>query len=292
MAPGPDSVSIRYSTRWGSLEAMTYFEWVSRPELRDPVAIIAFSGWGDAGDASSDAARFLLSEDEAREIGHFDPDPFFDFQVNRPVVSLDDDGVRSITWPTIELTAVRMTERDLVIVIGDEPNYNWKRFVSELCEVLAELGVETAIAMGAFAGQVAHTIPVPVIGSSASARLVAQYGLLPSRYEGPTGIVGVLTDALGKAGIDTISLWAAVPHYLANQTYPPGVEALVRKAAEIAGLTVDVSRLQGRSAAFRRRIEAALDESDELADYVRELEAEGLEGEDLVDEIERYLRDV
>lgn len=275
---------------------MTYFEWASRPELRDPVAIIAFSGWGDAGDASSDAARFLLSEHETEEIGYFDPDPFFDFQVNRPVVSLDDDGTRSITWPTIEVSAVRLGGRDVVVVLGDEPNYNWRRFVDELCDVLAELGVDTAIALGAFAGQVAHTIPVPVIGSSASAGVVAKYGLLPSRYEGPTGIVGVLTEALTDAGFDTISLWAAVPHYLANQTYPPGVEALVRKAAEIAGLDLELDNLQARSASFRRRIEAALDESEELADYVRELEAEGMDepdsGEDLVDEIERYLRDV
>lgn len=275
---------------------MSNFDWVSRPELADPVAIIAFSGWGDAGDASSDAARFLLSEYDAHTIGQFDPDPFFDFQVNRPVVSMDDDGSRTITWPTIELMAVRVAERDLVVVLGEEPNYNWKLFVDELCQLLAELGVEAAIAMGAFAGQVAHTLPVPVIGSSASARLIARYGLLPSEYEGPTGIVGVLTESLAKAGTDTISLWAAVPHYLANQSYPPGVEALVRKTAEIAGLHLDVSRLQARSASFRRRIEAALDESEELADYVRELEAEGMEepdsGEDLVDEIERYLRDV
>lgn len=275
---------------------MTSFEWVSRPKLRNPVAVLAFSGWGDAGDASSDAARFLISEYETRTIGRFDADPFFDFQVNRPVVSLGDDGVRSITWPTTELVAIRLQERDVVVVLGDEPNYNWKRFVNELCGLLVELGVETAIALGAFVGQVAHTVPVPVIGSSTSPRLVATHGLLPSRYEGPTGIVGVLTQALGNFGIDTISLWAAVPHYLSNQTYPPGVEALIRKATEIAGLEVDLHRLQRRSAAFRRRIEAALDESDELADYVRELEAEGMEGidsgEDLVDEIERYLRDV
>lgn len=275
---------------------MPTFEWVSRPALRDPLAVLAFSGWGDAGDASSDAARFLVSEFDAETIGRFDSDPFFDFQVNRPVVSLDDSGVRSISWPTTEISSVELPERDVLVVIGDEPNYNWKRFVGELCDALLEMGVDTAISLGAFVGQVAHTLPVPVVGSSSSARMVATHGLLPSRYEGPTGIVGVLTQALANCGIDTISLWAAVPHYLSNQTYPPGVEALVRKVSEIAGLTVDPGRLQRRSAAFRRRVEAALNESDELAEYVRDLEAEGMDeeesAEDLVDEIERYLRDV
>lgn len=275
---------------------MTTFEWMSRPALRNPVALIAFSGWGDAGDASSDAVRYLVAEFEAETIGRFDTDPFMDFQVNRPVVSVDSEGVRSISWPTTEMLVVHLPERDLVVVIGDEPNYNWKRFVNELCGTLVEVGVEEAILLGAFVGQVAHTIPVPVVGSSSSTRMIATHGLLPSRYEGPTGIVGVITQTLGNYGIDTISLWAAVPHYLSNQAYPPGVEALIRKATEIAGLSVDVKPLERRSAAFRRRVEAALDESEELADYVRQLEEEGMEdeesGEELVDEIERYLRDV
>jgi proteasome assembly chaperone (PAC2) family protein len=275
---------------------MTTFEWMSHPKLRDPVGLIAFSGWGDAGDASSEAARYLVGEFEAETIGRFDSDPFMDFQVNRPVISLDSEGVRSIAWPTTEMLVIHLEERDVVIVIGDEPNYNWKRFVNELCGALVEIGVDEAILLGAFVGQVAHTIPVPVMGSSSSARIVATHGLLPSRYEGPTGIVGVITQTLSNYGIDSVSLWAAVPHYLSNQSYPPGVEALIRKATEIAGLSIDVKPLERRSAAFRRRVRAALDESEELADYVRQLEEESMEtdesGEDLVDEIERYLRDV
>jgi hypothetical protein len=275
---------------------MTTFEWISRPTLRDPIALLAFSGWGDAGDASSDAVRYLVAEFEGETIGRFDSDPFFDFQVNRPVVSLDDSGVRSITWPTTELLVVHLPERDAVVVIGEEPNYNWKRFVNELCSTLTELGVTKAISLGAFVGQVAHTLPVPVMGSASSAGMIGAHGLLPSRYEGPTGIVGVISHALANCGIDSVSLWAAVPHYLSNQSYPPGVEALVRKASEIAEFAIDEQALDRRSRIFRRRVQAALDESDELADYVKQLEEEGLEpddsGEELVDEIERYLRDV
>ncbi len=275
---------------------MTTFEWMSRPQLRNPIALLAFSGWGDAGESSSDAARYLIAEHEAETIGRFEPDPFFDFQVNRPVVALDDEGVRSISWPTTEVLVVRLPERDVVVVMGEEPNYNWKRFVNELCNALVELGVGTAVTMGAFVGQVAHTLPVPVVGSSSSTGMVAAHGLLPSRYEGPTGIVGVINQALANHRIETVSLWAAVPHYLSNQAYPPGVEALITKACEIVGLAIDMTPLQRRSAEFRATIDAAVVESEELAEYVRELEAEGMvsgeRGDDLVEEIERYLRDV
>lgn len=281
---------------------MSTFEWTRRPALRNPVALLAFTGWGDAGESATEAVRYLVDNHDAETIGRFDSDSFFDFQVNRPVVSLDEAGVRTITWPTTEILAIKLPRRDLVVVIGDEPNYNWKRFASDLSDVLIELGATTAVTMGAFVGQVAHTLPVPVVGSSSAPGMVAAHGLLPSRYEGPTGIVGVLTQTLVTKGLDACSLWAAVPHYLSNQPYPPGVEALLRKATDIAGISVDISDLEERATDFRESVDAAVDGSDELSDYVRQLEAESLDeddgeegigevGEDLVEEIERYLRD-
>src|SRR5690606_6413982 len=176
---------------------MSAFEWIARPKLRDPIALLAFSGWGDAGDASGDAARFLVSEFEAETIGRFDSDPFIDFQVNRPVVSVDSDGVRSITWPTTEILVVHLPERDVVAVIGEEPNFNWKRFVSELCSILVELGVDKAISLGAFVGQVAHTVPVTVVGSSSSTRRVHAPGRLPLPLYGTYGDLGALYTAPG-----------------------------------------------------------------------------------------------
>lgn len=274
---------------------MATLEWLKRPVLREPIALLAFTGWGDAGESSTDAARFLVASHDAETIGRFDSDSFFDFQVNRPVVSLDESGVRSITWPTTEILVVRLDGRDIVVVLGEEPNYNWKRFVAELGDALVELGVKTAVTLGAFAGQVAHTVPVPVVGSASSAGTIAAHGLLPSRYVGPTGIVGVLNSTLAGRQIQVISLWAAVPHYLSNQAYPPGVEALLRKAGEIVGFDVELDDLTERSEEFRSNVDAAVHESDELADYVRQLETEGMEDEDdgdeLVEEIERYLRD-
>ncbi len=274
---------------------MATLEWLKRPILREPIALLAFTGWGDAGESSTDAARFLVASHDAETIGRFDSDSFFDFQVNRPVVSLDESGVRSITWPTTEILVVRLDERDVVVVLGEEPNYNWKRFVAELGDALVELGVKTAVTLGAFAGQVAHTVPVPVVGSASSSGTITAHGLLPSRYVGPTGIVGVLNSTLATRQIQVISLWAAVPHYLSNQAYPPGVEALLRKAGEIVGFDLEMDDLTERSEEFRSNVDAAVHESDELADYVRQLETEGMEdeedGDELVEEIERYLRD-
>ncbi len=273
---------------------MPILEWLKRPTLREPVALLAFSGWGDAGESSTDAARFLVASYDAETIGRFDSDSFFDFQVNRPVVSLDESGVRSITWPTTEILVVRLEDRDIVVVLGEEPNYNWKGFVAELGDALVGLGVKTAVTLGAFAGQVAHTVPVPVVGSASSSGTITAHGLLPSRYVGPTGIVGVLNQTLTSRQIQVISLWAAVPHYLSNQAYPPGVEALLRKAAEIVGFTLEMDDLTERSDEFRSNVDAAVYESDELADYVHQLETEGMEDEDdgdeLVEEIERYFR--
>ncbi len=274
---------------------MKSLEWLSRPHLRQPTAILAFTGWGDAGESSTDAARHLVASYQAETVARFESDPYFDFQVNRPIVALDEAGVRSIAWPTTELLVVRLDDLDLVVVLGEEPNYRWKKFVTELGDALTELGVKTAVTIGAFVGQVAHTLPVPIVGSSTSGRVVTQHGLLPSRYEGPTGIVGVLNQALEARGIETVSLWAAVPHYLSNQAYPPGVEALLRKSADVIGVNFDTSELERQSSEFRATVDAAVDESDELADYVRQLETDAMDSEDpaedLVQEIEQYLRD-
>lgn len=275
---------------------MPTLEWLSTPTLRNPYAILAFSGWGDAGDSSTDAARHLIEVHDAETVARFDADRYFDFQVNRPVVTLDESGVRSIKWPSTEIMVANIGDQDVVVVLGEEPNFNWKRFVGELGDALVSLGVRTAVTLGSFAGQVPHTVPVPVVGSASATGTIAAHGLLPSRYVGPTGIIGVLSQTLSNRNIDTISLWAAVPHYLSSQSYPPGSEALLRKASEILGFNLDVADLEGKSYEFRNDVDAAVDESDELADYVRLLEAEGMdpdeESDDLFEEIERYLRDV
>lgn len=273
--------------------------WEQRPNLRDPIAILAFEGWGDAGESSSMAVRHLIDEFEADRLAVIDSDDFFDFQVRRPDIELDHEGTRAVVWPETEIWAVRPfgSERDLVLITGHEPHTRWKAFCRDVVTVLDTLGVSIAVTMGAFVGQVPHTLPVPLVGSSSRPDLLERHSLFTSGYEGPTGIVGVLNSFLNDSGYETVSVWAAVPHYLSNQEYPPGGLALLEKVLEIMDLRIDVSELTIASADFRQQVDDALADS-EIVDYVQELESHSLTGDDavdpaelLVEEIERFLED-
>ncbi|MEX2280280.1 MAG: PAC2 family protein [Acidimicrobiia bacterium] len=273
--------------------------WEQHPVLRDPAAIIAFEGWGDAGESSSAAARHLIESADSERIASIDADEFFDFQVRRPVILLDDDGTREIAWPETEIwhVSVPWSARDLVVVTGPEPHARWKMFSTDLIGVLRTLGVRQAVTLGAFVGQVPHTLPVPLIGSGADSDTLAQHALFASDYEGPTGIIGVLNAAMSGAGIETLSVWAAIPHYLSQQEYPPGALALIDKALEILGFEVDTTDLALAADEFREQVEAAMDDV-EIREYVEELETQTLTDETdadpverLVEEIEDFLRD-
>ncbi|HEU5111709.1 MAG TPA: PAC2 family protein, partial [Acidimicrobiia bacterium] len=229
---------------------MGSLQWLDRPVLQDPVALVAFEGWGDAGESASQAVSEFLDKLDAELFAIIDPDDHFDFQVRRPIVELDATGIRSISWPRNELYVARGMEREMVILLGEEPHYRWKSFTNDVVEVMKVTGVRRAVTMGAFIGQVAHTLPVPLVGSANRPDDLAIHGLLPSGYEGPTGILGVLNHALGNVGIDVISVWAAVPHYLSNQEYPPATEALAIKASELCGVTLDIGDLASASRQF------------------------------------------
>jgi proteasome assembly chaperone (PAC2) family protein len=280
---------------------MSLLEWVRHPELRSPVAVLAFAGWGDAGDASTDAARHLIASLEGDAFARIDPDEFYEFQTRRPEVEMTEAGVRTIHWPRNEFHALHHPDGDLVVVLGEEPHMRWRAFGSAVSEGLNALGVERALLLGAFLGQVPHTVPVPLVGSSPNPMLLAENGVSSSRYEGPTGIVGSLTHQLAESGIATMSVWAAVPHYLSNQPYPPAVYALVRKAMAILGLTLETSELAVAAAEYKFNVDAVISGNEELSEYVKKLEGavdDDDEGEiqvdpavDLVEEIERFLRD-
>ena len=274
---------------------MTSLQWINRPVLHQPMAVIAFEGWGDAGESASQAAHAFLANLDSEPIALIDPDDHFDFQVRRPIVELDSSGIRDISWPRNEIHHLRMDGRDVVVVVGEEPHYRWKAFTTELVDALGMLGVTRAVTMGAFIGQVAHTLPVPLVGSATMPDTLSMHDLLPSGYEGPTGIVGVLNQALGHAGIDVISVWAAVPHYLSNQEYPPGTEALAIKAAELVGVSLDIGHLTTATRHFLSTVDEAIEGNDELLRYVEQLEEDAdddIEQSDrLVEEIEDFLRD-
>ncbi len=278
-----------------------------RPVLRRPRAIIAFEGWNDACDAASGAITYLLGQYNIEEpFAVIEPDEFFDFQAHRPSVSIDDGGTRSLTWPTTRFYAIEMPaeDRDLILVVGEEPSYRWKTFSRSITSLLAEMGVEQAVLLGAFIGQLAHTKPVPVIGVATDPALVKRYGLMTSSYEGPTGIVGVLQQACMEEGLPAVSLWAATPHYLAANPNPKAMLALTKKAGDVLGLGIDTSELETVANEFLSRVSAAVSASKEFKAYVTELEKAEIdeEGEsgsldpsmsaEMVTEIEDFLRNL
>lgn len=273
-----------------------------KPVLRRPQVVIAFEGWNDACDAASGAATYVLGHfDAAEPFAVLEPEEFFDFQEQRPVVSIDEGGTRSLTWPTTRFYEVSLPERDrdLVVVVGNEPHLRWKTFGRRIAQFLADQGAEDAVLMGAFIGQVAHTMPVPIIGVATDPEEVRRLGLMTSQYEGPTGIVGVMLEAFREEGIPALSLWAATPHYLAANPNPKAMLALVDQAAVALGLPIDTGELRTVAAEFSQRVDEAMRASGDFAEYVERLEVEGrpamgMEGvttEQLVSEIEEFLRE-
>jgi proteasome assembly chaperone (PAC2) family protein len=276
---------------------------LGRPALRRPRALLAWEGWNDACDAASGATAFLLGQYDLEPFAVIEPEEFYDFQAHRPVVHTEDGGTRRLTWPGTRFYAVEMADqpRDLVVVVGDEPNLRWKTYTRLVTQVLADADVEMVVTLGAFIGQVAHTVPVPLMGVATQPELVAAHQLSPSSYEGPTGIIGVLLEACREMGLPALSLWAAVPHYLAANPNPRAMLALLRKAAEVLEVAVDAAELTKVADEFQGRVDAAMAENETFLAYVHRLEAEAQPplptrldprgGDRLISEIEQFLRD-
>ena len=270
----------------------------SLPDLVDPVMLCAFEGWNDAGDAASGAVLHLEEVWSATQIAEFDPEDYYDFQVNRPEVTFD-EGVRAVSWPTTRLSVARipLATRDVVLVHGIEPSMRWRSFTQELLTAARDLGVEMVVTLGALLADSPHTRPVPVSGTSSDAGLSLRLGYEPSTYEGPTGIVGVLQEACAQAGIPAVSLWAAVPHYVAQPPCPKATLALLARIEDLLDVPVPLGELPEESRAWQIGVDELAAEDDEIAAYVRTLEeavdtAELPEasGDAIAREFERYLR--
>ncbi|CAM5736561.1 hypothetical protein SMICM304S_08921 [Streptomyces microflavus] len=222
----------------------------SVPELIDPVMVAAFEGWNDAGDAASTAVGHLDREWKGEVFAALDAEDYYDFQVNRPTVWLD-NGVRKVTWPTTRLSVVRVggeKPRDLVLVRGIEPSMRWRSFCNEILGFAHELGVEMVVILGALLGDTPHTRPVPVSGVTSDADLARTMDLEETRYEGPTGIVGILQEACTHAGVPAVSLWAAVPHYVSQPPNPKATLALLNRLEDLIGLRIPLGELpEGRA---------------------------------------------
>jgi proteasome assembly chaperone (PAC2) family protein len=268
------------------------------PELLNPVMLCAFEGWNDAGDAASGAILHLEDVWSATQIGAFDPEDYYDFQVNRPEVAIE-DGVRSITWPTTRLSVARipLATRDVILVHGIEPSMRWRSFTAELITLATELGVEMVVTLGALLADTPHTRPVPVSGSSSNSEISERMGYEPSLYEGPTGIVGVLQHACFSADIPAVSLWAAVPHYVSAPPCPKATLAILARIEDLLDVPVPLDDLTEEAMAWQVGVDELAADDDEVAAYVHQLEdavdtAELPEasGDAIAREFERYLR--
>jgi proteasome assembly chaperone (PAC2) family protein len=282
---------------------MEHVTLISRPRLRRPVLLAAFDGWNDAGESATTAIDAIGAALDAVTFATVDPEEFYDFQATRPTVRLV-EGLRHVDWPTVELRSAKLpqADHDLILLRGHEPNLRWRTFATELMEVAASLEVEMVVTVGALLADVPHTRPTQVVSSTSDPLLAEQLGLPVSRYEGPTGILGVLSDAAGRAGIPAVGLWAALPHYLHLAPNPWGAMALVEELGRLLPVAVDTSGLASQTQAFDAAVTDLLDENPELSGYVERLEADAddvedppgladLPPEELVAEVERYLRD-
>jgi predicted ATP-grasp superfamily ATP-dependent carboligase len=274
----------------------------SRPELERPVLIAAFRGWNDGGQGASLATGYLAKLWEAKRFAEIDPENFFDFQATRPHVSLEEGLTRKIDWPATVFYHARPEgfDRDVVLLLGMEPNLRWRTFTDMIVGFLSELGIELVVTLGALLADVPHTRPCPVTGSATDKELVERLGLSASRYEGPTGIVGVLHDACRQAGISSASLWAAVPHYVSLTPSPKAALALSDRLADLLEAEIDTSELAEASENYSEQVSEAVASDPDTAAYIEELEqradtlaeeAELPSGDALAAELTRFLRE-
>src|SRR5438128_3534368 len=274
---------------------------VARPSLREPVLITAFRGWNDGGQGASLAGGYLAKTWEAERLAEIEPENFYDFQATRPHVSLVDGQTRHIEWPENAFyhAPIPGLERDAVLLLGIEPNPRWRTFTGMVVDLARDLGVELMITLGSLLADVPHTRPSPVTGGATDPELIERLGLQRSRYEGPTGIVGVLHDACNQASIPSVSLWAAVPHYVSLAPSPRAALALCQRLGDILGTKIDVAELEEASDRYSEQVSEAVASDDETAAYVEELEqrAEMLDddqeipsGDSLAAELTRFLR--
>ena len=257
------------------------------PQLRSPVLVCAFAGWNDAAGSATTALTTAAEALDAELIAQVDPEEFFDFQANRPTISLSEGKTREIEWPGNVLMAATPAgaERDLVLLAGTEPNLRWRTFSEGLADAAERLGVEMVVTLGALIADVAHTLPVPITGLASDSELVERLDLQRSNYEGPTGVVGVLHDACNRRGMPSASLWAAVPHYVAAVPNPKAALALLRRLEGLTGVAVEASGLEEESESFERQVSNAVSANPEIQDLVQRLESEQAEQLELADDL-------
>ena len=267
--------------------------------------VVAFKGWNDAADAASNTIAWMRHRWNATKVGHLDPEPYFDFRTVRPQVKITGGVTHEIAWPTIDLYAARPegAAHDALLVMGVEPSFSWRGICDELLTAASVCGCRTIVTVGALLADSPHTRPVRLIGTAPDSETTRQLGLVESRYEGPTGIVGALHDACRQAKMPSISLWAPVPHYLAVPPNPKATRALLDKVPKLLGTTIDLHEMDWVAEMWEQQVNRVVANDTEMAAYVARLEEQAdnteaqelatdlTSGETLAADFERYLRE-
>jgi proteasome assembly chaperone (PAC2) family protein len=269
------------------------------PELVRPVVIAAFEGWNDAAESATAVVDHLMRAWDAKVVAAIDPEDYYDFQVNRPTVGIDENGFRKLTWPSTHIAVASPPDldRDVILIRGIEPNMRWRAFTAEILAAIDDLGCELFVTLGALLSDSPHTRPIPVSGSTTEADLMDRLVLEQSTYEGPTGIVGVLQDACSRVDIPAVSYWAAVPHYVAQPPCPKATLALLVRLEDLLEIPMPLGDLPDEARAWERGVDELAEEDEDIAEYVRSLEESRdtadlpeASGEAIAREFQRYLK--
>lgn len=268
---------------------LDHIRWIRRPELRRPYVIAAFTGWNDAADAASMALRHLIETAHAIPLAEVDPEEFTDFATIRPHVRLNDDSHRHIVWPTVSLWTLSIDDVDLILVLGPEPALSWKRFCRQVIGVAQTYNAAGIVSLGALLADVPHRQATQVIGTSTDEEWIDAYDLQRSRYEGPTGIVGVLNDMASRSGLLSGALWAAVPAYAAQISSPKAAAALLGRLSGIVGTNVPTRHLDEESHAYEHQVDELISQDASLAKYLERLE--NMDDDDYDDDDDERIED-
>jgi predicted ATP-grasp superfamily ATP-dependent carboligase len=258
---------------------MDHVRWMAQPTLHRPTIIAAFTGWNDAGDAASNSVRHLIEAWKAQPLAEIDPEEFTDFATVRPHVRLDAGMTRSIVWPTVGLWSASTPGGDVILLLGPEPSLRWRLFGEQVMTVAGKFGATTLLTLGALLADVPHSRPVQLMGTATDQAMIERFDLQRSRYEGPTGIVGVLHDAASRVDLPSASLWAAVPAYASQVPSPKAALALVERACEMLGCPASTARLVADAGEYDARVSAFVGDDDDLIGYVSRLESLADSGE-------------
>ncbi|MEP1125303.1 MAG: PAC2 family protein [Ilumatobacter sp.] len=283
-----------------------HVRWLADRSLDRPVLIAGFTGWNDAGDAASSAMTTMIESWDADVLAEIDPEVFTDFATVRPQVRLDDERNRSIVWPTVGVWSASLPGTDVILMLGPEPALRWRLFSEQITGIAEHFGATMALSLGALLADVPHSRPVPLVGTASDPELIERFELQRSQYEGPTGIVGVIHDALHRSGLPTASLWAAVPGYASQVPSPKAAMALVDRACSMIGTPAPLSRLAGEAIDYDQKVASLIGDDDDMVEYLARLEqindeTEATEGDltsaapidpdELMTEVEQFLRD-